>query len=111
MAQPTPPTVSIANQDIGPAIVTYGTKNIGGTLDNVVITHKIEKAPMKMDQFGSTMVDEAISGYDISVTTSIVETRDKTIVSACFPNVDFAGTSPTDTLTWNNKVSIRDYTQ
>jgi len=103
--------ISVPNLDIGPCRVTWNGVDLGATLDKVVTSIKIMKSPLKADQLGDSILDNAISGYDITVTTSLAETRDKTIWNVVFPSADLAGVSPADYLDFNNKVALRDYTR
>lgn len=105
------PTITTQNLDIGPCIVNYNGVDLGSTLDKVVVTMKYVKSPLHADQTGSTILDAAISGIDISVAFALAETRDKTKVAAIFPNMDYGGTSPADFLDMKNKVAVRDFTQ
>jgi len=60
--------------------------DLGGTLDNVVITMGYKKADMKVDQLGSTVVDRRVSGIDIKVTTSLAEVQNKDLFKIAFPH-------------------------
>src|SRR6267143_53600 len=100
-------TVTPADFDIGPCKVTYNTVDLGGTLDNVVIHFKYDKAPLKADQTGTTLLDEAVSGMEVTVATSFLETRNKANLATILPAFTLAGTSPANFLTMNNKVATR----
>ncbi len=65
--------------------VTYKGVDLGATLDNVVVTPKIGVAAINADQLGTTIVDHRVSGYDISVTTSLAEVQLKDNWEVIFP--------------------------
>lgn len=98
--------VTVSSFDIGPCRVTFDGTDIGGTLGNVTVNHKYIKADMMADQFGKTLLDQAVSGIEVTVETEFAEVRDKEIMSKLFPNVtyDAAGDA---TLDWANKVPVR----
>lgn len=60
--------------------------DLGGTLDNVVISMGYKKADIKADQLGSTVLDRRVSGIDIKVTTSLAEIQNKDIWKIVFPH-------------------------
>jgi len=60
--------------------------DLGGTLDNVVISMGYKKSDMKVDQLGSTVVDRRVSGIDIKVTTSLAEVQNKDLFKVAFPH-------------------------
>lgn len=68
----------------GPGAAT--AVDLGGTLDNVVISMGYKKSDIKADQFGSTVLDRRVSGIDIKVTTSLVEIQSKDIWKVVFPH-------------------------
>jgi hypothetical protein len=99
--------ISVDNQDIGPCDVYYDGDFVGSTLDNVVVTIKKSYADLKADQFGSSMLDRAVTGIEISLTTSIAETRDKAKWKMIFPTSTLAGTAPADHIDLGDNVATR----
>lgn len=99
--------ITVPDLDIGPCKVLFDGVDLGATLDNVVISMKYDKAPMKADQTGTLVLDDAVSGMEITVKTSIAETRRKALWAAMFPSADLAGVAPNDHLTFADKVALR----
>jgi hypothetical protein len=62
---------------------------------------------MKADQFGASILDRAVTGIEINVTTSLAETRDKKIWKMIFPTSTVAGTSPADYMDLGDNVATR----
>lgn len=68
----------------GPGALT--AVDLGGTLSNVVISTKYEKAEIKADQFGTTVLDRRVKGLVITVTTEIAEIKNKDVWEVVFPH-------------------------
>lgn len=60
--------------------------DLGGTLDNVVISMAYKKSDIMADQFGKTVLDRRVSGIDIKVTTSLAEVQNKDLFKVAFPH-------------------------
>lgn len=60
--------------------------DLGGSLDNVVITMAYKKADIMADQIGKTVLDRRVSGIDIKVTTSLAEVQSKDLFKIAFPH-------------------------
>lgn len=78
-------TITPGNLELSPMRVTYNGVDLGATLDNVVVTAKLATSPMLADQTGSTVINHKVSGYDISITTSIAEVQLKDNWEVVFP--------------------------
>lgn len=98
--------VDVSKLDIGPCKVTFDGTDLGATLDNVVVNFALKKADMKADQYGDTLLDQAISGMEVTIETALAQTRDKDILAKVFPNLLLVGTSP-DALQMNNAIATR----
>lgn len=99
--------VTTSKLDIGPCRVTFDDLDVGGTLDNVVVNFKFMKAPLKADQSGESLRDEAISGVEITIETSIAETRSNDLLKKIFPNATPIEDSPKKALQWENLIATR----
>lgn len=77
----------------GPADVS--AVDLGGTLSNVVIETKYEKAEIKADQLGTTVLDRRVKGLMVTVTTELTEIQTKTLLKVIFPHAT-QGTSVID---------------
>jgi len=106
---PTNPTTNPVNLDIGPCIVTYDGVDLGGTLDNVVISIKYPKAPLLSDQTGSSPLDKSVTGVEITVATSLAESRLKENWKVAFPHGDLVTVGLQKYIQWNNTLGQRDY--
>jgi hypothetical protein len=78
-------TITTGNLELTPMRVTYKGVDLGATLDNVVVTPKITTANINADQMGTTVIDRRVSGYDISITTSLAEVQLKDNWEVIFP--------------------------
>jgi len=100
--------ITVSKLDIGPCQVFFDGDDMGATLDNVVVNFKYEKADLKSDQTGSAVLDQAVSGIDVTIETSVAMTREKaTILKNLFKSADYAGTAPADYLDFKDKVALR----
>lgn len=70
----------------GPAAVS--AVDLGGTLGNVVIDMKYEKADIKADQLGTTVLDRRVKGLIVTVTTEIAEVQNFDLWKVVFPHAD-----------------------
>jgi hypothetical protein len=106
--------VSYANVDgskmeLTPMRVSYRGVDLGGTLSNVVVEMKYEKAEIKADQLGSTVMDRRVKGFICTVTTEFTQVQDKlNIWKAVFPHANHAGTAPADAMDFNSAVGDGD---
>lgn len=60
--------------------------DLGGTLNNVVVTIGYKKAPMKADQAGTEPIDHKVSGLEVKVTTTLAEIKNKNKWLVAFPH-------------------------
>lgn len=100
-------TVTVSKFDIGPCRVTYDGVDLGGTLGNVTINFKYEKADMKADQAGTTVLDQAVSGLDVTVETEVAEITDKAMLAKVFPNATVVTVLTQTALDFGNQVGER----
>lgn len=102
-------TITPANMELTPMRVMWKPPgetdfiDLGGTLDNVVLTPAYKKSPIRADQLGTTDIDDRVSGIDIKVTTSLAEVLLKDNWKVVFPHATivpgtggFAGKSALD---------------
>lgn len=87
------PAVTVSNFDIGPCQVLWASVDLGGTHDNVKIKFKYDKTFLTADQFGKSKLDAANSGIDVTISTSFLETRNKTNFQKVFPTSILNGTT------------------
>lgn len=82
--------------------------DLGGTLGNVVVETKYEKADIKADQLGTTVLDRRVKGVVITVKTELAEIQNKNIWKIVFPHATLAGTAPADYVDFNSMVGDSD---
>lgn len=112
----TNPTVTVGQMVLTPMQVLFqpagdvAFMDLGGTLDNVVVSAKYTKAEIKADQLGTTVLDRAVSGIEITVTTSLTEIRNKEFMNIVYPAATLGGTGVSDAayLQFNSQVGNRD---
>jgi hypothetical protein len=83
-----------ANMELSPCKVSFGGTELGGTVSNVKVAINFEKAEMKVDQLGNTVVDRRVSGLNIKIETVLSEISDKDKWKVAFPNAKKVGTGP-----------------
>lgn len=101
------PTITPANMELTPMQVKFAGVDLGGTLSNVVISPKYDKAPIKADQLGSTILDYVVSGIAITVTTELAEIKNPDIWKIVFPNASLI-TGPPKAIQFNTNIGDRD---
>lgn len=81
--------------------------DLGGTLSNVVIETKFEKAEIKADQLGTSPLDRRVKGMMVTVTTELTEVLNMETVNIVFPGARIAGTT-TKTLHFESNIGASD---
>ena len=83
-------SVHTANMELTPMRVSFGTSgseiDLGGTLSNVVVSVKYNKASILADQSGKTVRDRRVSAQMITVTTELAEIQNKDNWKVVFPH-------------------------
>jgi len=85
--------------------------DLGGTLENIVITMNYKKAELKADQSGSTVRDRRVSGIEVKVTTRLTQIQDKEIWKVVFPHatlVEEAGPPAQEAIVWSQAIGDSD---
>lgn len=106
--------VTTQNMELTPVRVSFKPPgatafvDLGGTLSNVVIDIKTDKADIKADQFGVEFMDKVNSGFMSTVTTELTEVQNKDIWTTVFPNSTPGGTSPNDYILFTNNIGQHD---
>lgn len=94
---PTYPNVTTSNLELTPMQVKFqgptdvSSTDLGGTLGNVVISSKYTKAEMKADQFGETILNRRVSGFQMTVTTEFAEIKNKNLLKILYPHGTLVG--------------------
>lgn len=101
-------TVVTQNMDLGPMRVTFNGVDLGGTLDNVVLSMKYMKAEIKADQSGESVRDRRVSGTEITVTTAIAETELKDNWKVVFPHADLVEQLGNQMILWRERIGSSD---
>ena len=71
--------------ELTPCKITFNGVDLGGTLDNVVVSVEQMAADLKADQTGETVLDKRVSGLVVKVKTKLTQIKDKSIWIAAFP--------------------------
>lgn len=106
-------SVSFANVDgtkmeLTPMRVSFKGVDLGGTLSNITIDMKYEKADIKADQLGTTVIDRRVKGFICMVTTELNQVQDKVNVwETVFPHALHLGSGP-DAIQFNSAVGDGD---
>lgn len=84
--------VSFANvtptaMELTPARITYNGVDLGGSLGNIKVNVNYDKADIKADQFGTSVLDRVVSGLNVTIETELAEYQNKDILKVVFPNV------------------------
>lgn len=101
--------VNTQKLDLGPVRVTYGGLDLGGTLSNCTVNIQYEKAELKMDQTGTTIVDKRIAGLKLTVETDLAQVQDKETWKKAFPTADLVTSGPNQAIVFQNKLGVSDY--
>ena len=99
--------VNPANLELTPMRVTFGGVDLGGTLGNVMVTPKYQKASLMADQYGKTVLDRRVSAVEITVTTELAEVLNKDNWKVVFPHAKEV-TSGTKLIQWVNAIGDSD---
>ena len=101
--------VNTQKLDLGPCRVTYGGLDLGATLDNVTVNVKYNKAELKMDQTGTTIVDHRIAGLEIKVESNLAQVQDKNIWKKAFPTASLVTSGLNTAMLFDNKLGLSSY--
>jgi hypothetical protein len=82
--------------------------DLGGTLENIVVTFNYQKAEIKADQLGETVLDRRVSGLEIKVETALTEIKDKDIWKVVFPHATKVGGGSDAEIEFNSAVGDGD---
>lgn len=107
------PNVTSSNLELTPMQVKFqgptdvSATDLGGTLGNVVVVSKYTKADLKADQFGDTILNRRVSGFQMTVTTELAEFKNKDLLTVLFPHGSLVGTGE-KAFHWNTNVGDDD---
>lgn len=112
----TNPNITISNMELTPMLVKFqgpsdaSPCDIGGTLDNVVISAKYGKAEIKADQLGLSVLDRRVNEITVIVTTSITEIQNKDILKYLYPHATVVTSGSDKALDFKTNVGDGDLT-
>jgi hypothetical protein len=106
-------TVSYANvnpgkMDLSPARITYKGVDLGGSLGNVTIKMKYDKANIMADQYGKSVLDRVVSGVEATVEFELNQITDNDTWKAVFPNAIKVTSGGNSQIVWQSKVGSHD---
>jgi len=102
-------TVEVNKMDLTPCRVTYKGVDMGGTLENVTVKFKYDKAEIKADQLGSTVLDRRVSGMMVEIETSLAQVQDYDKLKSIFPNIDLLTSGGNKSALFTSKLGVSDY--
>lgn len=94
--------------NLGPMRVTYNGVDLGGTIDNVELSLKYMKAEIKADQTGESVRDRRVSGVEIKITSSLVETQFKDNWKVVFPHASLVTQGGNKMIYWTEAIGDSD---
>ena len=80
--------INSQNLRMGPCTLKLGTTDLGGTMDGVTLKVSTKTADLKLDQTGDTVIDQSITGFEMSVETTLAEAADKSLMAKISPYAD-----------------------
>jgi len=106
-------TVNVQNLELTPARIFWtppgGAKvDLGATLKNVKIVAKYMKAALHMDQLGKTVVDQRVSGIEVSVETELAEVLNKDNWKVVFPHALEVTQGPAKSIVFQSAIGQKD---
>jgi len=106
--QPSFANVDPTKMALTPSRVSWNGIDLGGTINNVVVKPSVEKADIKADQFGTSVLDRRIKGSKITVETVLTETKNKDKWMVAFPSLRDATVGPDRVVDFLSKVGESD---
>jgi len=91
-------TINPNNLELSPMRVKLAGVELGATLGNITIKPKYTLADLKADQFGSSVIDKRVSGFECTVEFEIAEIKDEAKWEKVFPHATLVGTAPNQRL-------------
>lgn len=101
-------TVNPNSMELTPCRVTFKGVDLGGTLGNVAIKPVYEKAEIKADQFGTTVLNRKVKGVKLTIETQLAEVKNKDNWMAVFPNLRDTGSGAGRVVDFTSKVGSDD---
>lgn len=103
--------VQVNKMDLTPCRVSFGGVDLGGTLSNVTVAFKYEKAEIKADQLGTTVLDRRVSGMSVQITTELTQVQDFAIFKKAFPNMSLLTSGMNKSIQFSSRLGVSDYDQ
>lgn len=99
--------VTPTNLELTPCRISWNGIDLGASLKNVQVAMSYDKADMKADQFGVTILNRKVSGMTITITTELAETVNKNIWKTVFQHGNLVGSS--QAMYFTSQVGADDY--
>jgi hypothetical protein len=100
--------VTPTNLELTPVRISYDGVDLGASLGNVKVNVKYDKAELKADQFGTSIIDRVNSGLNVTVETELAEFQNKDIIKVVFPNMVELTSGPNKAAYFVSKVGEHD---
>ena len=101
-------TVAPNNFELSPCRVTYNGVDLGGTNGNVKVKLNYTKSDLKADQYGDTVLDRRVSGFNSDIEFTLAEINDITKWKVALPNSTLVGTYPNRSIVFLSKIGEGD---
>lgn len=111
MTTPSPTTVQPAKMELTPQIVTWNGVDLGGTKGGVTIEIKFSKGEIKADQYGTTVLDRRLNGFEAKVSLELAEVRNLERLNTVFPNAVLTNDAGDLALDWKLPMGASDLDQ
>jgi hypothetical protein len=101
-------SVTPVNFELSPCRVIYNGVDIGGTNGNVKVKLNYTKSDLKADQYGDTVLDRRVSGFNSDIEFTLAEINDITKWKVAIPNSTLVGTIPNRSVAFLSKIGESD---
>lgn len=101
---PSYPKIETTMMELTPCQVQFKGVDLGGTLGNVKLKVTYSKSDIKADQFGTTVLDKKVSGFNATVETELTQIKDMEQLKVIFPHATLI--SPVLTVTVDDTTDL-----
>lgn len=91
------------NFELTPCRVTYGGVDLGGT-DKVTVKIEEKLSPLVADQLGTTIIDQKVSGFKVTIETALDETQLKANWKVVFPAHKLVTSGPNSSFYFDSQI-------
>lgn len=96
-------TLTPGNFELTPCRVTFGGVDLGGT-DKVMVKIEEKLSPLLADQLGTTIIDQKVSGFNVTIETALDEVQLKANWKVVFPAHKLVTSGPNSSFYFDSQV-------